>query len=408
MPFRKFGDTDLIRNSLIAYPKVNFFIFDGNVYYNNKPDQNGKFSKVYSSEVGSINLYEYNIDKLAGSNDFIYPFITKQSAGGSFKTVGKVSYSNEFVYGDRVTGSYPMTASIIREFMTNPSARATETDLSTGQTFQGAPTHRHFYALKNRLNFLGQRSQHYLVSSSLGNKNNQTINLISIPSIAYGSQINPGSVSLKWFLTGSLIGEVKDIKENGELIQVGPEGSTGSGSVAGVVLYDEGFILLTGSWDLSSEEIGLTNGGSQVKPQWIYYGAGAKDGVTQATAPSGYVSASFDMSFEGHTETQVLTMFAHAPKGKVNFSNNPTYIKHNQTAISTNTSAIFEENSERTIKNTISSSFEGYESPFERQVYVSRIAIYDENKNLIGVATLSNPVVKNEDQDLSFKIKLDI
>ena len=114
------------------------------------------------------------------------------------------------------------------------------------------------------------------------------------------------------------------------------------------------------------------------------------------------------MSFEGHTETQVLTMFAHAPKGKVNFSNNPTYIKHNQTAISTNTSAIFEENSERTIKNTISSSFEGYESPFERQVYVSRIAIYDENKNLIGVATLSNPVVKNEDQDLSFKIKLDI
>ena len=408
MPFRKFGDTDLIRNSLIAYPKVNFFIFDGKVYYNNKPDQDGKFSKVYSSEVGSINLYEYNIDKLADSNDFIHPFITKQSAGGSFKTVGKVSYSNEFVYGDRITGSYPMTASIVREFMTNPSARATETDLSTGQTFQGAPTHRHFYALKNRLNFLGQRSQHYLVSSSLGDKNNQTINLISIPSIAYGSQINPGSVSLKWFLTGSLIGELKDIKENGELIQVGPEGSTGSGSVAGVVLYDEGFILLTGSWHLSSEEIGLTNGGSEDKPQWIYYGAGAKDGVTQATAPSGYVSASFDMSFEGHTETQVLTMFAHAPKGKVNFSNNPTYIEHNQVNISTNTAAIFEENSERTIKNTISSSFEGYESPFERQVCVSRIAIYDENKNLIGVATLSNPVVKKEDQDLSFKIKLDI
>ena len=97
MPFRKFGDTDLIRNTIVAYPKVNFFIYDGNVYYNNRPDQDGKFAKVYSSEVGSINLYEYNIDKLSGSNDFIYPYITKQSAGASFKTVGKVSYSNEFV-----------------------------------------------------------------------------------------------------------------------------------------------------------------------------------------------------------------------------------------------------------------------------------------------------------------------
>ncbi len=408
MPFRKFGETDLIRNTIIAYPKVNFFIFEGNVYYNNRPDQDGKFSKVYSSEVGSINLYEYNIDKLANSNDFIYPYITKQSAGGSFKTVGKVSYSNEFVYGDRVTGSYPMTASISREFMTNPSARATETNLADGTTFQGAPTHRHFYSLKNRLNFLGQKSQHYVVSSSLADKNSQTINLISIPSIAYGSQINPGSVSLKWFLTGSLIAELQDIKENGELIQVGPAGSTGSGSVAGVVLYSEGFLLLTGSWDLSSEQIGLTSGGSAVKPQWIYYGAGAKDGVTQATAPAGFSSASFDMSFEGHTETQVLTMFAHAGRGKVNFSNNPTYITHNQAKLSVTSSSTFEENSGRTIKNTVSSSFDGYEAPFERQVYVSRVAIYDENKNLIGVATLANPVLKKETQDLSFKVKLDI
>ena len=408
MPFRKFGDTDLIRNTIVAYPKVNFFIYDSGVYYNNRPDQDGKFSKVYSSEVGSINLYEYNIDKLSGSNDFIYPYITKQSAGASFKTVGKVSYSNEFVYGDRVTGSYPMTASISREFMTNPSARSTETNGATGDTFEGAPTHRHFYALKNRLNFLGQRSQHYLVSSSLGDKNSQTLNLISIPSIAYGTQINPGSVSLKWFLTGSLIGELRDTKENGELIQVGPSGSTGSGSVAGVVLYDEGFILLTGSWNLSSEQIGLTSGGSVKNPQWIYYGAGAKDGVTQASAPAGYVSASFDMSFEGHTETQVLTMFAHAAQGKANFSNNPTFITHNQTKLSTTSSAVFEENAERTIKNTVSSSFEGYEAPFQRQVYISRVAVYDENKNLIGVATLANPVLKKETQDISFKIKLDI
>jgi hypothetical protein len=373
-------------NYLSLYAKIQLtsLHFNSLVYYNNRPDQDGEFGKVYSSEVGSINLYEYNIDKAAGSNDFIYPYVTKGSAGSSFKTVSDTSYATDYSFGDRITGSYPLTASISREYMTNPGARNTGTNPSTGVTFQTSPVHPHFYALKNRLNYLGLRSQHYLVSSSYGDKSTQTINLISIPSIAYGSKINPGSVSLKWYLTGSLIGELQDIKQNGELIQVGPEGSTGSGSVAGVVLYEEGFLLLTGSWNLSNEQIGLISGGSDTEPTWVLYGAGAKDGVSTSSTSATYTSASFGMSFEGHTETQVLTMFAHAGRGDAN------------------------ENPSQTIKNTVSSSFEGYEAPFERQVYISRIAIYDDNKNLIGVATLSTPVLKKEAQDLAFKIKLDI
>ncbi len=66
------------------------------------------------------------------------------------------------------------------------------------------------------------------------------------------------------------------------------------------------------------------------------------------------------------------------------------------------------ENDKQKIKNTVSSSYAGFDAPFERQVYISRIAVYDENKNLIGVATLSSPILKEETQDLTFKIKLDI
>ena len=178
--------------------------------------------------------------------------------------------------------------------------------------------------------------------------------------------------------------------------------------MAGVVLYNEGFMLLTGSWDLNSETIGLTVGGSVTKPKWTLYGAGAKDGITSTTAPAGYVSASFDMSFEGQTDTQVLTMFAHAARGQANFSNNPTYATYGETKLSATSSTIYEENPDRTIKNTVSSSFQGYSAPFKRQVYISRVAIYDDNKNLIGVATLSSPVLKKEEQDLTFKLKLDI
>jgi hypothetical protein len=36
------------------------------------------------------------------------------------------------------------------------------------------------------------------------------------------------------------------------------------------------------------------------------------------------------------------------------------------------------------------------------------VAIYDKNKKLIGIATLANPILKNEEDDYSFKLKLDI
>ena len=101
-------------------------------------------------------------------------------------------------------------------------------------------------------------------------------------------------------------------------------------------------------------------------------------------------------------------MFAHARKGEVNYSNNPTFLQHGQTQIQNTSSVIYEENDSRLIYNSVSSSYTGYDADFKRQVYVSRVAIYDENKNLLGIATLSNPVLKKEDEDLSFKIKLDI
>ena len=55
-------------------------------------------------------------------------------------------------------------------------------------------------------------------------------------------------------IQGSLAGELRDEKQNGELRQVVSSSEYGAAyddEVAGVVLYDEGFILLTGSWALN-------------------------------------------------------------------------------------------------------------------------------------------------------------
>lgn len=408
MSYKKFEQNDLITNTMRTHPRCEFFIYDSKVYYNNVPEQSGAFSsQVLNVPAGHVSLYEYNIDKLSGSNNFIYPFIYKNGDNTKFKTMTDKDWRQQ-PWGETLSSSYPMSASITREYITKIKSNTIAPDSSRSHLRVKQPLFKHYFSLKNRLDFYGTLSEHYKVSSSFANKEEQVLNLLSVPKIFYGDRIKPGTVCLKWYLTGSLIGELKDEKQNGELIQVGPSGSTGSGSVAGVVLYNEGFVVLTGSWSLSEESINLISGGPAAKPGWVYFGAGALDGVNTTSAGASFSSASFNFEFNGSNDTQVLTMFAHAKRGEVNYSNNPTFLQYNQEQISQTSSISYIENSSRLIHNTVSSSFSGYSSEFKRQVYVSRVAIYDENKNLLGIATLPKPVLKKEDEDLSFKIKLDI
>ncbi len=440
MSLKRFGHSDLIRNAIRAFPHNTFFIYSSSVYYDNRPIESGSYSSDILSASGGLSLYEYNVDRegelswanrsvdtswdsSAGANRLITPYVIKSSTrqylkasqrsrtitegtGFSISATGPMQdVSDEYARasnGDLLTGSsYVMSASITRELMT------TAGDTGSIST-RALPVNRHYYGLRNSLNFYGTRSPHYFVNfsaSNLGswNKDEQTINLVSIPKIFYGSRIKPGSMSLKFYITGTLVGELKDEKYNGELIQVGPVGSNGSGSVAGVAMYEEGFALLTGSWNLTPEAYDFGSSALQTG-SWLRYAAGANDGAGTST------SSSFGLDFKGHTETQVLTMYAHARRGEVNFSNNPTFLDYEdaQNKIFQTSSNTFQEKDTIRIKNTVSSSYAGFDAPFERQVYVSRIALYDDDKKLIGVATLSNPVLKKEAQDLSFKLKLDI
>ena len=447
MSLKKFGKSDVIRNAMRAYPHNTFFIYSSSVYYDHRPIESGSFSNDILSASGGISLFEYNVDKVGtttfisessgeprnvfnptGLNPPIVPYVVKNIGSKNYlkssprsrtltegpKDSSQITASgpmqevfddySRVADGSHLTGSsYVMSSSITREFML--SAGATTKQISGFRVTAISPTYRHYYGLRNTLNFYGTRSPHYLVNfsdSEIGtwNKDEQDINLISIPKIFYGSRIKHGSMSLKFYITGTLVGELKDERYNGELVQVGPVGSVGSGSVAGVALYEEGFVILTGSWNLTEgfnyDFDSLTTG------SWTRFACGANDGISCST------SASFDISFKGHTETQVLTMYAHARRGEVNYSNNPTFLEFGQTKTFLSSSKLYIENDNQTIKNTVSSSYAGQNADFERQVYISRVAIYDEDKKLIGVATLSNPVLKKEAQDLSFKLKMDI
>ena len=439
MAFKKFGDNEIMYNTMRAYPHSEFLIFDSNVYYNQRPDQIGtRNSRVRNVANGYVSLFELNIDRpevttgryigprgepedgevdtRIPDNGRIYPWISKDSAGASFKTVNGFvlsdeSWNNEFSYGDILRAEYPLSASITREFISNDNQSpytATHPSSSSGGLFTG---NANYMALRSALNRNALRSQHYAISSSYGNKDTQKLNLIHIPSIFYGSKIKPGSVKLEWYYTGSLIGVVTDHNRNGELIQTyGPnsEAVQFNNEVAGVVMYEEGVIVLTGSWRLNNNKnINFKDTSGNRNPRWIYFGAGANDGQSRS-GQTRFGNASYKLSFKGVTETQVLTMFAKAKKGEVNYSSNPTFLEHGQSKIFNTSSLIYEENSDLKLVNFVSSSYVDYSAPFKRQVYVSRVGIYDKNKNLIGVATLGSPILKEDDQDITFKLKIDL
>ena len=65
-------------------------------------------------------------------------------------------------------------------------------------------------------------------------------------------------------------------------------------------------------------------------------------------------------------------------------------------------------NDEIPIKNTVKSPFTNTTASFEKQTFISKVGIYDENRNLIAIAKLAQPVRKREEDSYTFKLKLDL
>ena len=144
---------------------------------------------------------------------------------------------------------------------------------------------------------------------------------------------------------------------------------------------------------------------------WLFYGVGANDGIPResATIAITRASASYDMVFSGSQYVPVATMLAAAPRGQLNYSNNPTYVDLTQAnALTFKSSSIaYRESNEQKIKNTIKSPYIDPTGSYAPQTFISRVGVFDEDKNLIAIAKVATPVKKTEERDLTFKLKLD-
>ena len=383
MSYYKFEQNDIFTNRIKAHPRTYFLINNNKIYYNNDvmPFRSGSTTDtIQNTEQGYLSLHEINInrDNSPGSGDLVYPFVTKQGSLSSFKTVSTESFQN-FQYGDKISGSYPMSASISTDhYTTSDRNRIT--------------------ALKNTFNHYKPLSKHYSFKNTEWDKATQEMKLVSIPSIFFGSSIKKGSIKMNFYVSGSLVGTLEDKKKNGELIQTLPN-DVNVNKVAGVILYNEGFVALTGSWDLSSTHTTETYESGAAAPKWTNWGY------------FGATHSSWDIDLLGTNYIPTMTMLAHAKQGDLNHSNNPTFVDYEDRNDNTEEASLspnkFTEDTELKIANVVKSPYANHSGSFEKTTYISKIGIYDEDKNLIGIAKLATPVKKTESRQYTFKMKID-
>ena len=383
-----FAKTDIFYNVLVTTPSYEITLYSGSAYINNRRNEGRNIT------TGTINLYELNVDRDGTNQSLIFSFLTRD---GSYRRPGSVTISDflSSSYGDTLTGSYPLTASVDREFI-NASSSAIS-------SYNNAVERRRIHALRTTLDSYRIFNNSYDYE---GNYVTNDVNLISIPTIIFGSGIDKGSVELDFYFTGTLIDRAKDERRNGDLISTM---NGASGSVVGTVLYDQGFILLTSSVEISNNVDNFNGTDVLVNPAWRYFGAYSNDAVEGSK--NTFASASlFQVKFKGTSHIPTMTMFSTADAGQLNNSLNPTWVSSSAAwqVSSSFSSASFVEKTGSLITNTIQSQYCDYEEEFKKQVFISSIGLYDDNRELIGIAKMANPVLKKEDDQMTFKIKLDM
>lgn len=414
---KKFTKNDIFYNDILTKPRYVISLQSGSLRINDQINQNQEKSS-------SISLIEYNTGYVyEASNILTYSGSYQYSSSISREYIEATSSIFGTIFDSRYTNYNSLKKiSVLKNYFNQYISDNEYADVK-------------YYLLNNGLPLINKVEPGDTINKNLDiNKYSyylrpsSSINLLEIPNTFFGSYVYPGSVQLNMYVSGVLTASATDSNKNGQLIQtLGPT----TGNVVGSIFYDHGILLLTGSQQLSSQQAPYiqptSSAGSAINDylKWIHFGSYY---ATTGSAPE----TKYELIFQGTNYVPTLTMFCHAEKNELYWSNNRSFIEAGQgdeLYIGQSTSSInslgntyyaesgsfllpsdntFKENPYVTIKNTISSSFTNYSASYEPQVFISQIGIYDEQKNLIGIAKLANPVRKTKELDYTFKLKLDL
>lgn len=111
------------------------------------------------------------------------------------------------------------------------------------------------------------------------------------------------------------------------------------------------------------------------------------DDVVDHFASCRFQSGTFStMTFQNETNINSTLVFCRATADEFNYSSNPTYTDNNSDIV------------------VITDGPAGSEKAFS---FATSVGLYDANDNLLAVAKLSRPIEKNDEKDLTFRIRLD-
>jgi hypothetical protein len=390
---KKFGQTDVFVNTVKTLPRFKFSIYNGEANYR------GDFGNTVAKGYAALNDLNKATTEIANPNYYKYMIYD-----GYITTFGNVTADNISTarFGDIFQINYPISSSISTFFFPN---------INNAISYQYSNDDENRY----RLNALKTTFNKYKIYSSLFNYSSSyfdcatsDIGLVNIPNLFYGQQINKGSVKLSIYSDGVLLCRAEDTGRNGELVQTTGSTTLNDKNVAGLVFYDEGLILLFSSAQLASyqEQFYSTPDNYPTTPDYPRWNTW---GLPLNSEPGSVTKTSYDIEFEGINKIPQLLMFAHADVGELNNSNNKTFIQSGQTNTSYITSSNgVTENQEIQIKNIVKTPYISPVPTFHKETYISKILIYDDKKNVIGIAKLATPVRKTEDRSFTFKLKLNL
>ena len=197
MSYRKFGGQDLIYSTLVTKPEYSFLIYSGSVYKNNDILLDGNFSnKVTHVSNGEISLHELNVNR--PSDSLIYSYIEKDTTRYANRTISTSQFDDQeqFAYGSQVTQSYPMKAGISRIFVPTGAEFSNHGFQNIGSATTAAANKKYIRALKNVIESRVALGKNFTYSD-LGTKE---VNILCVPGIFYGSQIDKKSIELNYYI----------------------------------------------------------------------------------------------------------------------------------------------------------------------------------------------------------------
>jgi hypothetical protein len=210
------------------------------------------------------------------------------------------------------------------------------------------------------------------------------------------TNLNTTSISGSEIFTD--VGSQSELSYGGEVGNI--SFSTDTNRKVGLVFYDQGIVVLdakkimSGSQHVSGaiSSVGSTSGLSVI----------GSDNSNAKFIPDLFVSASIDdivnhfattrfssgsntaITFQNNTNINSTLVFCRATADEFNYSSNPTFTDTNGGIVVID---------DPTVDRTFS--------------FVTAVGLYDANDNLLAVAKMSRPIEKNDEKDITFRVRLD-